>query len=216
MSSFLNPEAGFTEQAYGQRDPSEVSDGQLLMLVAGGHEPAFTELYQRYSVDLFNYLNRLVGQQKAAEDLLQEVFVAVWQSAEQFKGQAQVKTWILRIGHNKAMSWLRRDYQQLHGRNALPLETDSDRSPDLLDQQPVESPSLEEMSHMHWQADALRQALDELSADHRAVVELFYLYELSYAEIAEVVDCPLGTVKSRMSYALTRLNGILAQKEIGL
>jgi RNA polymerase sigma-70 factor, ECF subfamily len=216
MSSFLNPEAGFTEQAYSQRDPSEVTDGQLLALVAGGHEPAFTELYQRYSVDLFNFLYRLIGQQKAAEDLLQEVFVAVWQNADRFKGQAKVKTWILRIGHNMAMSWLRRDYQQLHGRSAVPLEAGNDQTADLLDQQRHEGPTLEELTDMNWQAHTLRQALDDLSADHRAVVELFYLHELSYAEIAEVVGCPLGTVKSRMSHALARLNGILGQKEIGL
>ncbi len=178
----------------------EATDAQLLASVTRDDESAFAELYARYSVTLYNYLFRLTQEQTAAEDLLQEVFVAMWEGAEQFEGRASVKTWAFRIAHNKAISWLRRQKPIVEHDETLKQIGHSD---DL------------DTSLMHeWNTEQLRLALDQLSPAHRSVIELAFVQELSYSEIAQVVDSPVGTIKSRMSYALKYLDGFLRQQGI--
>ncbi len=172
----------------------QVSDSDLLRSVAHGHESALAELFQRYNVDIYNYLLRLIHDRSVAEDLLQEVFVAVWRGAARFRGRSSVKNWVFRIAHNQAVTWLRR-------LSRLPQESELE---DLGGEFDVESLSLR-----RWRAEQVHEALDELTPSHRAVIELAFVHGLSYAEIAEVVGCPLGTVKSRMSYALRHLDGLL-------
>lgn len=157
-------------------------------------------LYQRHSVPIYNYLLRLVHEQPAAEDLLQEVFVAVWKGSSAFRGRSKVKTWIFRIAHNKAVSWLRKYVRP-------EVQGGQDESLALAD-------NPETLALELWRQDEVRKAIDQLSPKHRAVIELAFVHDLSYSEIAEVVDCPTGTVKSRISYAMRRLDGILRSSDL--
>ena len=170
-----------------------VPDAVLLQGIARQDETDFSELYQRYSGMLYNFLGRLVGDASVAEDLLQEVFLAVWQGARRYRAAAAVKTWLFSITYKKAVSWLRR-------RRDLPL-------PEV--NLPSRSESPEQVVQNRLQSQAVRQALDLLSVEQRAVVELAFFYDLPYAEIAEILGCPLGTVKSRMSYARRKLESYL-------
>lgn len=171
------------------------SDQHLLLSVARGDVDAFDELYQRYESGLYDYILSLVQEPAVAEDLLQEVFFSVWNGAHRFRGLSQVKTWLFHIAHNQAVSWLRTC------RKAAALE-----ELDEVDLQ--EDPEAQVMEA--WRNRRMRQALDKLSPEHRAVVELAFFQQLSYREIAEVVGCPVGTVKSRMSFARRYLNVALA------
>jgi RNA polymerase sigma-70 factor (ECF subfamily) len=134
-----------------------------------------------------------------AEEILQEVFLAVWQGAPRFREEAKVKTWLLRIAHHQAVSWLRRSRNTLWSNDELEAD---------------EHEPIEEHLARSWQVDRVRTALAQLTPNHRAVVELTFVQGLSYAEIADVMSCPIGTVKSRMSYALRRLNGLLHDTEL--
>jgi RNA polymerase sigma-70 factor (ECF subfamily) len=176
---------------------SRSADHRLLRQVAAGDERAFDELYQTYHANVFNFLLRLVNESAVAEELLQEVFLAAWRGAGRFREEAKVKTWLLRIAHHQAVSWLRR-----HRRVSALDEVAETADDDLI----------EDRFAQMWDADQIRAALDRLSPNHRAVIELTYVHELSYAEIADVMNCPVGTVKSRMSYALRHLNVILMGK----
>ncbi len=172
------------------------SDVELLRKVASGDEGAFDELYVLYGAAVYNYLLRLVNESPVAEELLQEVFLAVWQGADRFRAEARVKTWLLRIAHHKAVSWLRRH------RSAASLDDATDvADDDHVDEQIIQA----------WEADRVRTALNELTPKHRAVIELAFVHDLPYSEIARIVDCPVGTVKSRMSYALRHLTAVLGQ-----
>lgn len=196
MSPILNPEASLSDYKYKGQSLSLLVDSQIVQLIVEGYEDAFAELYHRYSRNIYNYMLRLVSNESAAEDLLQETFVAVWQGLENFKNESSVKTWLFRISHNKAMSWMRTHYRN--------QEIEEDGQLDI-----QENPSIAGQTMLNWRADMVQQAIGELSANHRAVIELFYFLGLSYAEISEIVKCPVGTVKSRMSHALKNLNGIL-------
>jgi len=183
----------------GSIDANEETDRRLLAAMAQGDERAFAELYQRYAPSVFNYLLRLIHDQHLAEDLLQDTFVAVWRGAGAFKRQSQIKTWLLRIAHNRAVSWLRR-----HRPQSLQDELV------LAD----EAPGPEAISLISWRNETLLSALDKLSPNHRAVIELAFVHELAYADIAEIMECPLGTVKSRMNYALQHLQRLLTGAEL--
>jgi RNA polymerase sigma-70 factor (ECF subfamily) len=180
------------------KSTSPPTDAQLLQSTAKRDEGAFGELYRRYSIPLYNYLLRLVNEQGVAEELLQEVFVAVWNGASRFRGHAKVSTWLFRIAHHQAVDWLRRQRPN-------PVE-EIERLP--ADDCP------EDEAFGAWRADQLQAALAALSSDHRAVLELVFFQELSYREVAQVLGCPVGTVKSRISYARRFLDGVLKRMRI--
>ena len=192
------PSSDIANEEVGQI-PAKVSDRQLVKQIADGEEQALAELYQRYCKPLYNYLLRLVHEPTVAEDLLQEVLVAVWQSAHRFKGHAKVTTWLYRITHNQAVSWLRQHRK----------ETGLDELPNLAVGDDPATYAMEK-----WRAVQLRRALDRLSPRHRSVLELTFFLGFSYAEVAEIVGCPVGTVKSRMSHARRYLLDALAQMGI--
>ena len=169
-------------------------DRALLAAVAAGDEAAFDRLYARYSTPLFNYLLSLVGERAVAEELLQETFLGLWQGAGRFRGRSSVRTWLYRIAHHKAVDCLRRRRPQVTLESLL---------------LPSSEDGPEEAAERTLRAEAVRRALAELSPEQRAVVELTFVHGFSYREIAGVLDCPVGTVKSRMRHALRYLKASL-------
>ncbi len=173
---------------------------ELLARAGRGDEQAFELLYDEYSSPIYNYVLRLVHRESIAEELLQEVFLAAWKGARRFRGESKVKTWLFRIAHHTAVSWLRREREVFSSDGELPDRPVPDRS---------------EAKAMHtWRTDQLRIALDRLTPEHRAVLELAFFHELPYAEIATILDCPVGTVKSRMSYARRYLSQFLREQGV--
>lgn len=171
-----------------------IGDEELIELVGQNNPNAFKELYDRYKTYLYTYLYRLTGEETISEELLQETFVAAWNGARRFRGSSQVKTWLFRIAHNQAVSWLRKKKSQV-----------SIEYVEMQDGQ--KNPEMQAMDALD--RETVRSALGKLSPEHRAVIELAFFFEMNYDEIAEIMNCPLGTVKSRMSYARQRLSGII-------
>lgn len=173
--------------------PVSLSDKKLLHQIKQGNATAFEQLYQRYGDDSFHYLIHLTGDVNVAEDLLQESWLAVWQQAGQFRGDARVKSWLLRIAHNQAVSWWRQQKPDKSLAEAEALLADDD----------TEETALQQIAD-----DQLIALLEHLSPDHRAVIELIFFHQLSYEEAAQVIDCPVGTVKSRIAYARRHLKAL--------
>jgi RNA polymerase sigma-70 factor (ECF subfamily) len=175
---------------------TELSDSDLLQQVANGSESAFGELYDRYSKAIYNYLLRLIFEHTVAEDLLQETFLVAWQKAVAFRNDSRVSTWLFSIAHYRAIDWLRHQkvrhrYQEDVGR-FLTVDVESHFS-------------FDDVVHQGLQNEKIWRALDRLSLEHRSVLQLAFVYDMSYQEIATVMNCPLGTVKSRMNHALKSL-----------
>lgn len=170
------------------------ADHLLVRQVATGDQEAFGILYDQYYLPVYNYILRLVHEPQVAEELLQEAFLALWQGAKNFREEAKVKTWLLRIAHHRSVSWLRRSHP------VLPIDEVMDAAAD--DQ-------IEQQIFEEWEVDRVQRALEQLSLKHRAVIELAFVHNLPYADIAVVLDCPIGTVKSRMSYAMRHLGALL-------
>jgi len=166
------------------------ADRTLLAAVRARDRRAFALLYRRYHPRLHGYLRRLLPNPVFADEIVDDVMFVVWTDARRFRGQSAVSSWIFGIAYRKAMSAIRKE-----GRYQAPLDRAADADA-------VAAGSSQD-------SDLLRAGLARLSADHRQVLELTYFCGFSYREIAEIADCPINTVKTRMFHARRRLKHLL-------
>jgi RNA polymerase sigma-70 factor (ECF subfamily) len=164
----------------------------LVLRCQTGDENAYRELVSRFGPRLRYFLRKLVSQMDRADDLAQEVWLDVLRQLPGLKDAGAFTTWMYRIAHGKAMLDGRRN-----GR--APITT-----PDVewIAEKEENAFSAEDAARIH-------AALDRLEPPQREVLVLRFLEELSYEEIGQIVDCPLGTVRSRIHYAKTALQKIL-------
>lgn len=172
------------------------ADLRLIARVAEGDLQAFQELYRRYQPRLNRFLFNIVRKPQLVEEVLDDTLMVVWERADRFKGESKLSTWVFAIAYRKAMKALRRFDTPVEDHGAETRES------------PAANPEEEyEQARLH---SLIRLAMESLSSDHRAVVDLTYFHELSYREIAEIMDCPVDTVKTRMFYARRHLRQHLA------
>ena len=175
-------------------------DYGLIRAIAQGDEFAMDELYARHGPGLLAYLSSRLGNRQWAEEVLQEVMLAVWQSASGFRGESRVYTWIIIIARNRAINALQRD-KSLHDK---PLEDETGSIP-------AQSDAV--LEH-NAQLDELRAALTKLSDEQQETLELVFFHGLSNLETAAVLNISSGTVKSRLFRAKAQLREWLEEKEI--
>ena len=182
---------------------SEQTDEQLIKAYREGDTPAFTQLVERYHDDLIRFLYRLSGNRTIAEEAFQETFLQIHRSADQFDVKRRFKPWLFTIAANKARDLLRKSNR----RRALDLSApiaggqgDGTRTyVDLMEidvQQPQEHLDEEERSKQ------VQQAIDQLPYALREILLLAYFQRMSYAQVAQTLEIPLGTVKSRLHSAV--------------
>ncbi|MCS6860026.1 MAG: sigma-70 family RNA polymerase sigma factor [Abditibacteriales bacterium] len=166
---------------------------------------AFEEVVHRYKNKVHNYIARMVNDADDAEDLTQDVFVKAFISLGSFRGEASLQTWLYRIATNLCIDRARRRKRQRWDTMSLdePVRDDED------DEIGRDVPDVEADPYRHLERKELRQqvrrALGRLSEKLRAVIVLYDVQGLSYEEIAQVLGCPLGTVKSRLFNARAEL-----------
>ena len=179
-------------------------DRVLLRRVAGGDEHALRCLYARFRTRLWSYLfYQLDGDAGWTEEVVQDVFLAAWRAADTFRGDAQPATWLFRIAHNLAVN-ARRDRSRRPQAEPLEPADAGDNRADLLVDAPHDDAVLDRL--------ALATALDRLSLMHREALELVFVQGFSLGEAAAILDVPVGTVKSRISYARRALRTHLASE----
>ncbi len=183
--------------------PYQDQDVQVVRQIAAGDAEALRTLYAAYGQRLYAYALRLTSDPVSAEEVLQESLVAVWQGARRFRGEGRVLAWLLGIVHHKALS-ARRTIQTNLQRNQA-LETGEDEGTEVPDGAPLP----DEQAAQHEQRTLIAAGLERLSLEHRMVLELVFYQGLSLNEVAEVCECPLGTIKSRLNYAKASLRGLL-------
>lgn len=170
---------------------------QILFRAQSGDREAFATLFEQYKNLVYKTAYLMLGEQTEAEDALQEVFVQVYKSLSGFDPRkAAFTTWLHRITINHCLNRRRKTHPFL-----LPLE---DISPLLKSEFPSAQMAEEE---------SLQQAIEKLTDKQRAVVILRYFWDLPYAEIAQILDVPLGTIKSRLDLALKTLRKVLEEQE---
>ena len=173
------------------------SDEQLMSSVAGGDQHALRHLYERHSSGMFRLLRRLTSDTGAAEEILQEAWLAVWQSAGSFRAESSVRGWLYGVARRQAHNRLRR---------ATLVEVDLDEAAAV----PDEAPGVEDRVLAGVERAALVEAVTELPEHLREVLVLVLAEDLSYPEVATALGIPVGTVKSRMSHARRHLSARLS------
>jgi len=163
------------------------ADLRLLEKIKHGDLDAFQCLYHDLQPRLTRFLMNLIHHPQLVEEVLDDTLLVVWDKAATFKGESKLSTWIFAIAYRKAMKALRK--------HDLPLE--DMQAPNRLS----EDPGPEEDWAQKRVHSLLRSAMTKLSPQHRAVVDLTYFHDLGYREVAEILNCPVDTVKTRMFYA---------------
>lgn len=167
----------------------------LLEKIRRGDASAFESLYRIYHPRLTNFVMKIVRRPQLVEEVVNDTMMAVWQKPDSFQGSSKLSTWIFAIAYRKALKGLRGSRDPLEDPDAADRASDEDTP---------------EETHAHVRRrDRLSRAMGELSPVHRAVVDLTYFHELDYTEIARILHCPVGTVKTRMFHARRRLREVI-------
>jgi RNA polymerase sigma-70 factor (ECF subfamily) len=178
---------------------SEEDERSLIGLIAAGDVEAFKTLHQAYQKRLFAYSMKMLGDAGVAEELCNDVLLDVWRQARQFRGQSKLSTWIFGIAHHKALNALRKSARR------------TDVSLEHAAATPDRRPGPEAEAERRDTHEMLEAALGKLSREQREVIELTFYHGFSYEEIAQIVKCPAGTVKTRMFHAKQKLREWLGE-----
>ncbi len=171
-------------------------DAELFARIKDSDLRAFEQLYRGYHPRLTRFLGNLVRQPQVVEEVLNDTMMVVWDKPDSFRGASRISTWIFGIAYRKAINRLRKLDEPIDD-SVCQDQVDARAGPD---QQLADGRI----------AGVLGAAVDRLSADHRAVIDLTYFHEMNYREIAEIMHCPIDTVKTRMFHARRKLKRALA------
>ncbi|MDA2916041.1 sigma-70 family RNA polymerase sigma factor [Nitrospinae bacterium AH_259_B05_G02_I21] len=175
-------------------------DAFLVEQCRAGDEEACEALVRQYQERVFALISRMTGDPDRVEDIAQEVFLKTFRSLKSFRGGSRFYTWLYRITVNTVLNTMRsqgrRQETSLDALEGFEVQADADMEP-------------AEVTARLELARRVREAIDQLEEPYRVIVYLRELEDLSYEEIAQVVELPVGTVKSRLFRARQHLKGLL-------
>jgi len=173
----------------------EAGEARLVARVATGDLPAFEALYRLYHPRLVRFVGRMLRRPALVDEVLDDTLLVVWHRADSYNGSSKVATWIFAIAYRKALKALQR--------------LDEPVDDDAADQRVEPGPGPEQQLGQLQLRRALQEAMAALTPEHRAVIDLTYFHGLACREIADIVGCPVDTVKTRMFHARRRLRALL-------
>ena len=197
---------GFAISRSAQVTRMPLTDSFLVERCRDNDDAAFSEVVARYKAKIYNYVYRMTGSSEDAEDLTQEVFIRMYTSIDSFRGQSSLNTWLFRIAGNLCIDRFRRTKNRTPAYSLDEPTGEADQTQEVPDHTYEPHRLLENVEL----ADQIQQALSMLPEKLRATLLLHDVEGLPYEEIAQVVGCPLGTVKSRLFNARMQLRQHLA------
>ena len=179
---------------------------ELVRRAQGGDLEAYDELVKRYQERIYATVYHMTSNHEDANDLAQDSFIKAFQALKSFKGGSSFYTWLYRIAVNKTINFLKQRKNRVH-MSLNDLDFNTENNPDLValisDKTPRRDAGLKELQ------EKLNTALLKLSEPHRLVVVLHDVQGMSHEEVAQVMDCNIGTVRSRLFYARQQLQSLL-------
>jgi RNA polymerase sigma-70 factor, ECF subfamily len=201
------------------RHEGELDDARLVGRIAAGDEAAFVTAYDRHAGFVFGSVVRFLGDRETASEIVQDAFVTLWRRARQFDARSgSLLTWLLAIARHRAIDRLRAEGRR-PARDAIRLDSlTADAASGSSGSRPDVPPELiadaetdpGTVASRRWTQAVVRAGIAELPAHEREVIVLGYALDLSQTQIAERLEWPLGTVKSRTRRALAQLRANLA------
>ncbi len=186
---------------------NRAEEDQIVRRAQKGDLGAYDELVRRYQERIYATIYHMTSNHEDANDLAQEAFIKAYQALKSFKGGSSFYTWVYRIAVNKTINFLKQRKNR-SGLSLNDLDFNAEKDPDLValisDKTPRRDVALGELQKK------LNEAMQKLSEQHRLVVTLHDVQGLPHEEIAEIMQCNVGTVRSRLFYARQQLQGYLA------
>jgi RNA polymerase sigma factor (sigma-70 family) len=183
-----------------------VAEMDLVRRAQGGDLAAYDELVKRYQERIYATVYHMTSNHEDANDLAQDSFIKAFQALKSFKGGSSFYTWLYRIAVNKTINFLKQRKNRMH-MSLNDLDFNTENNPDLValisEKTPRRDAGLKELQ------EKLNAALLKLSEPHRIVVVLHDVQGMSHEEVAQVMDCNIGTVRSRLFYARQQLQSLL-------
>ncbi len=193
-------------QAFALENIRTLTDGELIEKAIGGREDGFEELVRRYQRPITAYVYRMLNNYDASLDVTQEVFIKVYNSLARYSSDYKFSTWLYRIAHNAAI-----DYMRKNSVSQLSIEAENaDGSYQLQIESPNPTPE-QERELNEWRRE-IESVVKCLPTVYRELILLRHAQDLSYDEIAEITNLPLGTVKNRLFRAREMMREIFADR----
>ena len=180
------------------KDRELIEEKHLMEQVAAGDSAAFRQLYELSYGKVARYVQRVVRDDSLADDILVQTFTVAWQKSAAYKGDGRITTWLIGISRNIMF----REFKKL--KQNVPFEEEYSAA-DTQSQFRVEIKSTN---------TALKAALQTLNVKHREILELVFYQDFSYAEVSELIDIPVNTVKTRVVHAKQALKDVLEKRNI--
>jgi RNA polymerase sigma-70 factor (ECF subfamily) len=185
-------------------DYSKLDDEVLIRLIVAENADSLNELYDRYNRLTFSLALNIVGDPGTAEEITLDVFTLIWEKADTYRPErARVSTWLTTITRNRSIDILRK-------RGSRPEQINVDLFKIPSNQMPLDD-SLEENAQAVMLRERVREAISQLPADQREALQLAYFKGYTHRQIAEVLDQPLGTIKTRIRLAMGKLRKMLVE-----
>jgi RNA polymerase sigma-70 factor, ECF subfamily len=196
-----------TTQVFALENIKTLTDGELIAKAIRGREDGFEELVRRYQRPITGYVYRMLNNYDASLDVTQEVFIKVYNSLARYSSDYKFSTWLYRIAHNAAIDWMRRNsgisQQSLEAENA-----DGTYQLQIESSQPTPE---QDRERSEWRAE-IESVVKCLPTAYRELILLRHTQDLSYDEIAEVMNLPLGTVKNRLFRAREMMRDMFVER----
>lgn len=196
---------GGTDKIAAQRHVTrlmERTDEELLTAYRNGDAPSFSALVERYHRELFHFLVRFLGDRAAAEDIFQESFLQVHQSADQFDPQRRFRPWLFTIAANKARDLMRSQARRPTNPLQATISPTDDESGQFIDLMEASDPLPGEGLEKEELQKAVQTTVESMPEHLREILLLSYFHQFPYKEISDILQIPLGTVKSRLHAAV--------------
>jgi len=187
--------------------PAPLEEMELVRRARKGDLTAYDELVRRYQERIYATIYHMTANHEDANDLAQEAFIKAFRALRSFRGGSSFYTWVYRIAVNKTINFLKQRRNRVHV-SLNDLDFNAEHDPDLValisDKTPRREATLAELQ------EKLNTAMQKLSEPHRLVVTLHDVQGLSHEEVAKIMDCNIGTVRSRLFYARQQLQAYLS------
>ncbi|MEZ5316017.1 MAG: sigma-70 family RNA polymerase sigma factor [Vicinamibacterales bacterium] len=184
------------------------TDEDLVALATAGDLEAFNQLVARWERPIYALAYRTLGREEDARDVVQDAFLRAYRGLKGFKGQAKFSSWLYRITLNLCRDWIRRE------RRAPIVQTpEGTDAVDLVDSHSDPDESVEELVARREMSAAVARAMAELPEEQRTAIMLKEYHGLTFQEIADTLDCPLSTVKTRLYQGLSVLRRRLERRQ---
>ncbi|REJ78957.1 MAG: hypothetical protein DWQ47_05805 [Acidobacteria bacterium] len=187
-------------------DPGQFTDAELVSGAISGADESFAALVERYQRPIVSYVYRFVNDYDASLDVTQEVFIKVYNSLERYSTDYKFSTWLYRIAHNAAIDHIRR-----HSRKEQSIETENQEGSYQLQLESSRPNPEQDRQRSEWRTE-IESVVKCLPTAYRELIVLRHGKDLSYVEIAETTDLPLGTVKNRLFRAREMMREMLIER----